>query len=397
MVWGYRFSQFDHPKSLWYIHDDAIVHRSSEPTSAPAQRVHHDPVVYRPGGPTREPAVEHPNHPSHPIYRLGHECGGPAGHPVSRPRPGQYSGGPDDRSAERMPALARATEPLSAPLSGAGEETGADPEDDLRNDLIPRQPEDEPAGDDDLPTHPPFNYYVQGYDRTDGTQSAPPSIEREGNQTEGHPALRAFPKDPFQASKSEEPVPGPEFEITKNDTTIFRDSGHVIAALTDALAPQHPSVDINVRDSGQQCAPAVREGEGQVEPADLGEQGDKPPLIPNPSIKVTPTVDEKDGGSSEVKSYAGCFQNKYYLPPEAAHEYAATLGMVVDNDCELGSEATGEAAGEKGGEAAGKRPKDDAYDYDEYDFYDQESGEAAGEGPDNAAGDYVAYDGVAYF
>ena len=234
-----------------YIHDDAIVRRSSEPTSAPAQRVHHDPVVYRPGGPTREPAVEHPNHPSHPISRLGHECGGPAGHPVSRPRPGQYSGGPDDRSAERMPALARATEPLSAPLSGAGEETGADPEDDLRNDLIPRQPEDEPAGDDDLPTHPPFNYYVQGYDRTDGTQSAPPSIEREGNQTEGHPASRAFPKDPFQASQSEETVPGHKIEVTENDKTIFRDSGHVIAALTDALAPQTLSVDTNIRDSDQ--------------------------------------------------------------------------------------------------------------------------------------------------
>merc|ERR1711949_145893 len=82
-----------------------------------------------------------------------------------------------------MPALARATEPLSAPLSGAGEETGADPEDDLHNDLIPRQPEDEPAGDDDLPTHPPFNHYVQGYDRTDGTQSAPPSIEGEGTKS----------------------------------------------------------------------------------------------------------------------------------------------------------------------------------------------------------------------
>merc|ERR1711949_93815 len=158
-----------------------------------------------------------------------------------------------------MPALARATESLSAPLSGAGEGTGADPDDDLHNDLIPRQPEDEPAGEDVLPTHPPFNYYVQGYDRTGGTQSAPPSIEREGNQTEGHPASRAFPKDPFQASKSEEPVPGPEIEITENDKTIFRDSGHVIAALTDALAPQHPSVDINVRDSGQPCAPAVRE------------------------------------------------------------------------------------------------------------------------------------------
>merc|ERR1711954_208277 len=161
---------------------------------------------------------------------------------------------------------------------------------------------------------------------------------------------------------------------------MFRDSGHTIAALTDASAPQPLPNDVNVKDSGQQCAPTVREGEVQVEPADCGEQGDKPPLIPNPSIKVTPPVDGKDGGSSEVKSYAGCFQNKYHLPPGAAHEYAATLGMVVDADCELGSEA------------AGKRPNDDAYDYDEYDFYDQESGEAAGEGPDNAAGDYVAYD-----
>ena len=59
----------------------------------------------------------------------------------------------------------------------------------------------------------------------------------------------------------------------------------MIAALTDALAPQPPSVDINVRDSGQQCAPAVREGEVQVEPADCGEQGDKPPLIPNLQLR----------------------------------------------------------------------------------------------------------------
>ena len=130
----------------------------------------------------------------------------------------------------------------------------------------------------------------------------------------------------------------------------IRDS--VIAALTGALAPQHPSVDVNVKDSGQHCAPAAREGEVQVAPADRREQGDEPPFMPNPSIKVTPTVDEEDGGSSEVKSYAGCLQNKYYLPPEAAHEYAATLGMVVDNDCELGSEANGEAAVAEDGEAA---------------------------------------------
>ena len=139
-------------------------------------------------------------------------------------------------------------EPLSAPLSGAGEGTRANLDDDIHNNRIPRQPGNELTEDDDLPAHPPFNHYVQGSDRADGTQSAPPSIEREGDQTGGHPASRAFPKDPFQASKSEEPVPGPEIEITENDKTIFRDSGHVIAALTDALAPQTPSVDINVRD-----------------------------------------------------------------------------------------------------------------------------------------------------
>merc|ERR1711997_1040434 len=112
----------------------------------------------------------------------------------------------------------------------------------------------------------------------------------------------------------------------------------------------------------------------------------------NPLIKVTPTVDEEDGGSREVKTYASCLQNKYYLPPEAAHECAATLGMAVDNDFVLGSAANGEAAVAEGGEAAGNKPNDDVYDYDEYDFYDQGSGEVAEEGPDNAAGDYAAYD-----
>merc|ERR1711954_383189 len=225
----------------------------------------------------RDPAREHLNHPSHPISRLGRErgeaaeypephsgavqySGGPDDRPNERMPPlthvpellsVQYSGGPDDRPSERMPALTHVPELLSAPLSGAGMpalthapellstplsgaggETGADPDDDIHNNLIPRQPEDELAGDNDLPTHPPFKHYVQGYDRTDGTQSAPPSIEGEGNQIRSHPAAGAFPKDPFQASLSEEPGPGPEIESTKNNITMFRDSGHVIAALT---------------------------------------------------------------------------------------------------------------------------------------------------------------------
>merc|ERR1711951_113272 len=277
----------------------------------------------------------------------------------------QYSGGPDDRPSERMPPLTHVPEILSAPLSGAGEGTRADPDDDIHNDLIPRQPEDEPAGDDDLPTHPPFNYYVQGYDRTDGTQSAPPSIEREGDQIGSHPAAGAFPKDPFQASPSEEPGPGPEIESTKNNITMFRESGHVIAALTDASAPQSPSNDVNVKDSGQQCAPTVREGEAQIKPADCGEQGEKFPFATNLSIKATPPVSGKDGGSSEIKSYADCFRNKSHFFPGAAHEYAATLAGVVDAD------------GEPRSEAAGKEPSSDAYDFDECDFYAQGSSDDA--------------------
>merc|ERR1711954_499222 len=179
----------------------------------------------------RDPAREHLNHPSHPISRLGRErgeaaeypephsgavqySGGPDDRPNERMPPlthvpellsVQYSGGPDDRLSERMPPLTHVPELLSAPLSGAGEGTGAGPDDDIHNNLIPRPPEDELAGDDDLPTHPPFNHYMQGYDRTDGTQSAPPSIEGEGDQIWSHPASGAFPKDPFQASPSEEP------------------------------------------------------------------------------------------------------------------------------------------------------------------------------------------------
>ena len=234
---------------------------------APAQRVRHDPVVYRPGRPTRKPATEHPDHPSYPISRLGHEYGEPADHPVSRPQSSHCSGDPEDRSAERAPALAGANDPMSSPLSRTGEGTGgtgcrAGPEDDLYKDLIPRQPDDESARDNDIPAHPLFdNYYVQGYDRTDGTQSAPPLIEREGDQNEGHLAPRAGPKDPFQAPISEretparqererEPVPGPESEPTENNKTVFREKS-VIAVLTDAPAPQHPSIDVDVRDSGQ--------------------------------------------------------------------------------------------------------------------------------------------------
>ena len=95
-----------------YVHNNETVRRSSEPAGTPAQRVRHDPVVYRPGGPTREPATEHPDHPSYPSSRLGHEYGEPADQPVSRPQSSHCSGDPEDRSAERVPALACANDPI---------------------------------------------------------------------------------------------------------------------------------------------------------------------------------------------------------------------------------------------------------------------------------------------
>merc|ERR1712219_99727 len=136
------------------------------------------------------------------------------------------SGDPDDRP---NPPLTHVPELLSAPPSGAGEGTGANLDDDIHNNRIPRQPGNELTEDDDLPAHPPFDHYVQEYDRADETQSAPPSIEGEGSKESGQ---------------------GPEIESAENDTELFRDSGHAIAALNDAPAPQLPPNDVNVKDSG---------------------------------------------------------------------------------------------------------------------------------------------------
>merc|ERR1711951_302348 len=250
--------------------------------------------------------------------------------------------GPDDRLSGRMPPLTHVPELLSAPPSGAGEGTGANPDDDICNNLNPRQPADELAEDDDLPAHPPFNHYVQEYDRTNGTQSAPPSIEGEG---------------------SEESRQGPEVESTENDTNMFRDSGHAIAALNDASAPQLPPNDVNVKDSGQ---------------------GEKFPVSTNLSIKATPPVRGESGGSNEIKSYADCLRNNSHSFPGAAHEYAATPAGVVNAD------------GEPRSEVAGKEPSDATYDYDECDFYDQGSDDETAESFDNAAEAGVVYDSDDY-
>merc|ERR1711954_582581 len=151
----------------------------------------------------RDPAREHLNHPSHPISRLGREHGEAAEYPEPHSGAVQYSGGPDDRPNERipplthvpelmsvqysggpddrpnekmpplthvpelmsvqrsggpndrpsgrMPPLTHVPELLSAPPSGAGEGTGANPGDDICNNLNPRQPADELAEDDNLP------------------------------------------------------------------------------------------------------------------------------------------------------------------------------------------------------------------------------------------------------
>ena len=79
----------------------------------------------------------------------------------------------------------------------------------------------------------------------------------------------------------------------------------------------------------------------------------------------------EDGATNGRKSYAGCYQNKYFIPPEMAHGQAATQGMIIDSDFELDSEVAEDAAGEDGGGAEEERPDDD-YDYDGYDYDDDE-------------------------
>merc|ERR1711951_302804 len=147
-----------------------------------------------------------------------------SGDPDDRPNPPlthlpkymsvQCSGDPEGRP---NPPLTHAPELLSAPPSGADEGTRANLDDDIHNNRILRQSGNELTEDDDLPAHPPFDHYVQEYDRADETQPAPPSIEGEGNGESGQ---------------------GPEIDSAENDTERFRVSGHSIAALNDAPAPQ---------------------------------------------------------------------------------------------------------------------------------------------------------------
>ena len=58
-----------------------------------------------------------------------------------------------------------------------------DQEDDLYTDLVVGRQDEELERDDDILPHPPFdNYCLQGYDRTNGTQSAPPLDRRGGKE-----------------------------------------------------------------------------------------------------------------------------------------------------------------------------------------------------------------------
>merc|ERR1712155_164823 len=172
----------------------------------------------------------------------------------------QRSGGPDDRPSGRMPPLTHVPELLSAPPSGAGEGTGANLDDDIHNNCILRQSGNELTENDDLPAHPPFDHYVQEYDRADETQPAPPLIEGEGNGESGQ---------------------GPGIDSAENDTEMFRDSGYAIAALNDAPAPQLPPNDVDVKNSGQ---------------------GEEFPVSTHLSVKAPPPVVGKSGGSNGIKS-----------------------------------------------------------------------------------------------
>merc|ERR1711929_72582 len=250
---------------------------------------------------------------------------------------------------------------------GAGEGTGANLDDNIRNNRIPRQSGNELTEDDDLHAHPPFDHYVQEYDRADETQPAPPSIEGEGSGESGQ---------------------GPEIDSAENDTEMFRDSGHAIAALNDAPAPQLPPNDVDVKNSGQ---------------------GEEFPVSTHFSVKAPPPVMGKSGGSNEIKSYADCLRNNDHSFPGPAYKHVTTPAGVVNADggpwSEAAAEETSDGAydydecdvyAQGNSDDAYESDGDDAYESDEYDFYDQESGDADAESFDDEAEADVVYDSDDY-
>ena len=192
-----------------YVYDNPSVHRQGEPASEPVTYVDDDPYVHR----RSEPA----------------NTGGPVSFPLSI----HNSGEPDSRPAEARSTLDydRAETPISFPISrsrkraertGCGNDQGDDIHTKLvvglqderleRNDdilphhanLIVGLQEEKSERDDDIPSHPPVNsHYLQKYDRTNGTQSAPPLMEWEERRGKVSPTSYAYPNDSLKGPGSE--------------------------------------------------------------------------------------------------------------------------------------------------------------------------------------------------
>merc|ERR1711929_51771 len=169
------------------------------------------------------------------------------------------SGDPENRPD---PPLRHAPEPPSAPPSGAGEGTGADLDDDIHNHRILRQPGNELAEDDVLPTcssKGEGNGKPGPGSETDSAVSSAEMFRDSGHVTaalDDTPASQLPPNDidvtnSGQGEESRKPGPGPETDSAVSSAEMFRDSGHVTAALDDAPASQLPPNDIDVTNSGQ--------------------------------------------------------------------------------------------------------------------------------------------------
>merc|ERR1712155_59965 len=340
--------------------------------------------------PRRGPAGGQLTHSPHTISRLGSEREDPP-HPPLTHLP-EYTIGPnllDSGGAENRPdpPLMHAPEPPSAPPSGAGEGTGADLDDDIHNHRILRQPGNELAEDDDLPTC---------------------SIKGEGNG---------------------KPGPGSEIDSTVNSAEMFRDSGRVTAALSDTPASQLPPKDIDVTNSGQgeeSRLPAHRSTQGKSYadclrnnersfPGPEAEQATAPTGVANAEPNDIDVTNSGQGEESQVsthlstqgKSYADCVRSNEHSFPGPEAEQAAAPAGVVNAD----SGPRSDAAGKELSDDAHDSDQDDVYaqgngedacgsdsydECDECDFDDQGSGDADAESSDDEAEAYDMYDSDDY-
>merc|ERR1711951_273299 len=335
--------------------------RSDGPRRGPAGgQLTHSPHMISRLGSEREEAVECPEDPPNPPlthlpeYMVGRNLLD-SGDPEDPPHPPlnhlpEYMVGPNlldsgDLENRPDPPLVHAPEPPSALPSGAGEGTGADLDDDIHNHRVLRQPGNELAEDDDLPTC---------------------SIKGEGNG---------------------KPGPGSEIDCAVSSAEMFRDSGHVTAALSDTPAPQLPPNDIDVTNSGQgeesrvsthrptqgkSYADCLRNNEHSF-PGPEAEQATAPTGVANAEPNDIDVTNSGQGEESRVsthlstqgKSYADCLRNNEHSFPGPEAEQATAPTGVANADSGPRSEA------------AGKELSSDAHDSDQYDVYAQGSGEDA--------------------